>query len=139
MMCPAALARPEPILTEEQRAAVAANNSSNMLEIGSGDIGDPEVALPAVPHSLFVADVEWFSAHPDRKFRSQPAVHGTWIIRRRPQGDDPDVFLRVITRSPVRLDTEGELARIWYATAFSDWPPGAVLRAARKAIKKAPR
>src|SRR6516165_2931187 len=80
---------------------------------------DPdEGMLPSVHNADAVADAEWFADRPYRLFRARfgDGGIGTWIIRRRRQGSDPDVLLRTFARTPVQNDTDGELTRIWFAT-----------------------
>jgi hypothetical protein len=92
--------------------------------------------LPFVRNTDAVADAAWFATRPHRLFRARFGDGGTWIIHRRRQGDCPDVYLRTFLRMPVQRDTDGELARVWFATAFLGWSPEQVRKAARKAIRR---
>jgi hypothetical protein len=84
-------------------------------------------------------DRVWFARYPNRLFRARPGDGGLWLIRRRRQGGDPDVYLRTFTRPvPPLGDNDGELAAAWYAAAWPDWPVERVQKAARKALKRRP-
>ena len=84
-------------------------------------------------------DREWFANHPQRCFRARAGDGGIWLIRRVPQGADPAVLLRALSRSHRHLDeTDGDLAPTWFAAAYPDWPVERVLRRARKLLKKRP-
>ena len=97
---------------------------------------DDEEGAPPVRDTDAVADAAWFGAHPHRLFRVRVGDGGTWIIRRRRQGSDPDVFLRTFSGTVVQNDNDGELATAWFATALPDWSPEQVRKAARKAIRR---
>jgi hypothetical protein len=97
---------------------------------------EPEGALPPVREMDATDDAAWFADRPRRLFRTRLGDGGSWIIRRRRQGADPDVFLRTFSSAPVRADSEGEIARLWFATAYPDWPPDRVFAAVRKLIKR---
>jgi hypothetical protein len=94
-------------------------------------------AIPPVTEDDARSDREWFAGHPDRRFRARPGDSGLWLIRRRPQGADPDVYLRTFARAVVtREDSDRALAALWYGAAYPSWPPEKVQGAARKAVKK---
>jgi hypothetical protein len=94
-------------------------------------------AIPPVTEDDALGDKSWFSDRPDRRFRARPGNGGVWLIRRQPQGANPDVFLRTFTRSvPPLGDNDGELAALWYRAAWPAWTPEQVLKASRKALKK---
>jgi hypothetical protein len=98
---------------------------------------DPgEAALPSVRETDAGADATWFSARPHRLFRTRFDNGGTWIIRRRRQGSGPDIYLRTFSRPPVQHDTDGEIAQVWFATAYPGWSPEQVCKAARKVIQR---
>jgi hypothetical protein len=80
-------------------------------------------------------DRGWFANHPDCLFRARAEL---WIVRRRRQGADPDVFLRAFSASiaPRRGDSDGELAPLWYQAAYPDWPAEKCQKWGRKAIKR---
>jgi hypothetical protein len=98
---------------------------------------DPnEGALPTVRDSDAGDDFTWFAAHPNRLFRTRFGNGGMWIIRRRRQGANPDVYLRTFSRTTVRHGTDGEIAPLWFATAYPVWSPEQVSKAVRKVIKR---
>jgi hypothetical protein len=81
-------------------------------------------------------DGTWFADHPGRLFRARPGDGEVWLIRRRPQGANPDVFLRTFNRtsSPAGA-SDRELAAAWYSSAYPHWSPERVVKAARRALK----
>src|SRR5262249_5980107 len=98
---------------------------------------DPdEGVLPLVRDMDAIADAAWFGSRPRRLFRARLGDGGTWIIRRRLQGGDADVYLRTYSSTLVQHDTDGELATAWFSTAFPGLSPEQVRRAARKALRR---
>src|SRR5262249_53474874 len=95
-----------------------------------------ETAAPAVREADATDDATWFSDRPQRLFRARLGDGGTWVVRRRPQGSDPDIYLRTFSRTPVRHATDSELAAAWFSTAFPGWSREEVNTAARKAIRR---
>jgi hypothetical protein len=81
-------------------------------------------------------DTSWFAARRHRLFRARRGDGGTWLIRRRKGGSEPDVLLRTFSRGLVAHDTEGQIAQAWFATAYPAWPPDRVAKAVRKALKR---
>jgi hypothetical protein len=84
-------------------------------------------------------DRAWFSGHPDRLFRARASDGGIWLIRRRPQGGAPDVYLRTFSPTSPVGDSDGALAVAWWTAAYPSWPLEQALKWARKALKKGSR
>jgi hypothetical protein len=106
--------------------------------------GNPETfgesvtdALPQVTETAALEDRTWFGEHAERRFRARVSDGGLWVVRRRPQAADPDVYLRAFSPiiSPPR-DSDTELAAVWFGTANPSWSPERVQKAARKALRK---
>src|SRR5262245_30424137 len=91
---------------------------------------------PAVRDVDALEDAAWFAARPRRLFRARLSDGGMWIIRRRRQGDGPDVYLRAFSHALVHHDSDGELATAWFSTALPGWPPEQVRKAVRKVIRR---
>jgi hypothetical protein len=56
-------------------------------------------------------DRVWFAGHPEARFSGND---GEGLIRRRQQGADPDVYLRIAATQTPKSDFDGELAMLWY-------------------------
>jgi hypothetical protein len=95
------------------------------------------VVIRRVANTDALDDHSWFQAHPERLFRARAGDGGIWLIRRRPQGAGPDVYLRTLSRtSPPTDASDGALAVAWYTAAYPSWPPERVRKAARRALKR---
>jgi hypothetical protein len=88
-----------------------------------------------------LGDSRWFAERPTRLFRARLGNGGLWLIRRRCQGADPDVYLRTFSASiaPPCGDSDGEIAPLRFQAAYPDWPPERVQKFARKALRKSGR
>jgi hypothetical protein len=86
-------------------------------------------------------DLGWFAEHPDRRFRARAGDGGLWLIRKAPQGTDPDVFLPTFSSSPSRPlnESDGALVVLWYETAYPDLSAETAQNWARKAIERGAR
>jgi len=82
-----------------------------------------------------IDDAAWFAEHPRRLFRARARADGTWLVRRQPQGADPDVFLRVWSAAPPPSDEDEPVAAEWVAAACPDWSPRQARAWARKLLK----
>jgi hypothetical protein len=95
------------------------------------------VAIATTINTEVPDDGPWFTNHPGRLFRARASDGGIWLIRRRPQGAGPDVYLRTLGRTgPPTGDSDAALATAWYASAYPYWSPEQVVRAARRALKR---
>ena len=95
------------------------------------------VAIATTINTEVLDDGPWFTNHPGRLFRARASDGGIWLIRRRPQGAGPDVYLRTLSRtSPPTDASDGALAVAWYTAAYPSWPPERVRKAARRALKR---
>jgi hypothetical protein len=94
--------------------------------------------LPEVTAADALDDRIWFTDHPDRRFRDRAGDGGLWLIRYRLQSADPDIYLRSFSMSIAapRSDSDGEIAPLWYAAAYPDWPIEMTQKRARKALRK---
>jgi hypothetical protein len=80
-------------------------------------------------------DIQWFDAHPTRRFRAKRNSHGhIWLVRRRPSAPI-DVFLRTPVKATPAPDTDLVIGTAWYIAAWG-MPLVTAAAAARKAIKK---
>jgi hypothetical protein len=52
--------------------------------------------LPEVTAADALDDRSWFGEHPDRRFRARTGDAGLWLIRRQPQGVNPDVYFALL-------------------------------------------
>jgi hypothetical protein len=120
--------------------AIRASPESAAMTAGSAlapSAPDPEAGvLPPVRDTDAIADAAWFAARPQRLFHARHGDGGTWVVRRRRQADGSDVILRTFSRASVHQDTDGELSRAWFASAYPGWSPEQVAKAARKAIRR---
>jgi hypothetical protein len=101
-------------------------------------LGEPAtIAPPRVTEAVALDDRSWFGERPDRRFRARIADGGLWLIRRQPQGANPDVYLRTFSPAiaPPARDSDGELAALWYKATYPDWPAEQALRRAPKGLK----
>jgi hypothetical protein len=108
------------------------------MSVATTALDEPSaVDLTHITDEAAFDDKAWFDDHPERRFRARAGDRGVWIIRRRAQGADPDVYLRTFIRTtaPPLSDSDGELAGLWYRAAFPDWPPEKIQKAARKALR----
>jgi hypothetical protein len=98
------------------------------------------VAIATTINTEVLDDGPWFANHPSRLFRARVGDGGIWLIRRRPQGGAPDVYLRTFSQtSPPVGDSDGALAVAWYTAAYPSWPPERVCKTARRAPKEGSR
>jgi hypothetical protein len=96
-----------------------------------------EAVVIRVTNADALDDHSWFQARPGRLFRARAGDGGIWLIRRRPQGADPDAHLRTFSRtSPPTGVSDGALAVAWYNSAYPHWSPERVVKAARQALKR---
>jgi hypothetical protein len=93
-------------------------------------------ALPPIDENVTLADRSWFASHPRTLFRARTGNGGVWLIRRQPQGHDPDAYLRTVSPIGPPSDSNGELAAVWQPTAYPLLPPEQAQKAARKAPKE---
>jgi hypothetical protein len=96
-------------------------------------LGEPAtITPPGVTEAFALEDRSWFCERPDRRFRARTGDAGLWLIRRQPQGANPDVYLRTFSRTivPPSRDGDGELAGLWYRTAYPDWTPERIQKSA---------
>jgi hypothetical protein len=94
------------------------------------------VAVPQVTDAAALDDRAWFDARPNSRFRARPGDGGLWLIRRCPQGADPEVFLLTFSRAiATPTDRDGDVAAAWFGAAYPAWPTERVLRRARKALR----
>jgi hypothetical protein len=101
----------------------------------SGAIDDG-AAIPQVTEQDAGADRDWFRDQPQRRFRARAGDGGVWIIRRRAQGTDAEVYLRTFSRDATSpKDDDSTIAARWYQAAYSHWSPAECQKAARKATK----
>lgn len=110
------------------------------FDVSAADVYETSIKAAAalrVSDAAALEDQDWFARHPRRLFRTHAGDGGVWLIRRRPQGGDPDVYLQTFssTLTP-RSDTDGELAVLWYEATYPDWPAAQVVKAAQKALKR---
>jgi hypothetical protein len=103
----------------EAPAAIAlAFNASHDISQGRRASGLRPNAMPSVTAADALDDRTWFANHSECRFRVRSSDGGLWLIRRQPQGANPDVYLRTFARSAPPLgDNDGELAAAWYAAA----------------------
>ena len=94
------------------------------------------VAIATTINTEVLDDGPWFTDHPRRLFRARASNGGIWLIRRRPQGAGPDVYLRTFSHtSPPAGHSDGELAVAWHSSAYPHLSPERVVKASRRAFK----
>ena len=129
---------PGPILKLANNAVVHFNDYRCLIQYGKlREISGPstEPKEPAITETAAIADAEWFAAHPNRKFRARAGNNGIWLIRRRPQGGNgADALLRTFAVIDPPEDADPAIAAAWFHTAYPDWPPEEVRKAAAKAL-----
>lgn len=98
----------------------------------------PAGTWPEVTDADAIDDKAWYADHPDRRFRIRASDGGMWVIHQRPQGNDPDVYQRTLSRTivPAYRDRDGEIAPLWYQAAYPDWPPEQCRKWVRQALKR---
>ena len=93
-------------------------------------------ALPPIDENVPLDDRSWFANHPRTLFRARTGNGGVWLIRRHPQGHDPDAYLRTVSPIGPPSDNNGELAVVWQPAAYRRFPPEQAQNPERKAPKE---
>jgi hypothetical protein len=91
--------------------------------------------LPPIDEDVTLDDRSWFANRPRTLFRARTGNGGVWLMRRHPQGQDPDAYLRTVGLIGPPRDSDGELAMAWQPAAYPLLP----LEQAQKAARKAPK
>jgi hypothetical protein len=74
-----------------------------------------------------------------RLFRGRIGDDRAWLIRGRPHGGAPDVFLRSFsdTTAPPSKDSDDEIAPLWYQVARPHWPAEMAQKRGLRTLKQA--